>query len=260
MPKLRPTQGKCHVCGKVGKLSFEHYPPRATGNNTMVKAYGFDRNFLFDPDVSKRKYIPLQQGFGQYTLCKECNEFAGKYYVPAYTDWCKQVKTVLSSTETDTKTVSLKMRINNPLAIMKQVLFIFFSVNNEKFREKHPELEAFICENDSTTFPKQYRLYAYLTKGNRLRSFPVVARCCLSDINAKPSVFSEFSATPLGYILTFSSPPPNDYLTDITFFSEFQVGSIIDLTTQFNILPTFSHVPADFRTEAQIMNNDSAVL
>lgn len=31
--------GRCHICGREGKLSFEHIPPRSMGNDHSVRSY-----------------------------------------------------------------------------------------------------------------------------------------------------------------------------------------------------------------------------
>jgi hypothetical protein len=72
--------GKCHVCGKVGKLSYEHVPPASAFNKAATTVY----NAL---DIIKSGGLPwevddvqgkiLQRGIGAYTLCVKCNSFTG---------------------------------------------------------------------------------------------------------------------------------------------------------------------------------------
>jgi 5-methylcytosine-specific restriction endonuclease McrA len=76
--------GTCHVCGKFGPLSFEHIPPRSTGNNHVVQIYSGDQviknSLTGSDDASALKYKPSQGGMGFYSLCESCNNYLGQNY------------------------------------------------------------------------------------------------------------------------------------------------------------------------------------
>ena len=38
----KKTIGVCHICGQTKELTFEHLPPRSTGNKGIVKSYDHD--------------------------------------------------------------------------------------------------------------------------------------------------------------------------------------------------------------------------
>ena len=73
--------GYCHICGCYGELSYEHIPPENALNTNKAIIYTGD-------DVIKRykgeksKYICRQQGMGKFSLCENCNNKTGSWYVP----------------------------------------------------------------------------------------------------------------------------------------------------------------------------------
>ena len=99
MPKSK-QYGTCHICGKYGKLSFEHVPPRKAYNEKpahMAKGEEFIRNITkanFE-DIKTRIY---QRGSGDYTLCEECNNDTGSWYGKSYLDWVYQAVAIIHYT------------------------------------------------------------------------------------------------------------------------------------------------------------------
>ncbi len=74
---LEPVIDRCHICGRMTKLSFEHVPPRSAFNNTGVLIA--DMNFEQPLTV---KGVPqgariFQLGMGSYSLCPKCNSDTG---------------------------------------------------------------------------------------------------------------------------------------------------------------------------------------
>ena len=71
--------GKCHLCGKYAELTFEHVPPKSANNKDRAKL--LTGKEIFDTKKLRTgeslRYINQQQGAGNYTLCKECNNNTG---------------------------------------------------------------------------------------------------------------------------------------------------------------------------------------
>jgi len=90
--------GKCHLCGKVGELSFEHVPPRKAFNEKPVVKAKFDEVLGLGPDAQIKG--PVQQrGMGDYTLCLKCNNDTGSWYGRSFVDWCYQGLEILLKTK-----------------------------------------------------------------------------------------------------------------------------------------------------------------
>jgi len=80
------VSGECVICRRERELTFEHIPPKGTGNNTSVKQYGMLES-LTDIEVKpwefeKMKWSQIKQrGQGYTAICKECNNKMGSWYV-----------------------------------------------------------------------------------------------------------------------------------------------------------------------------------
>ena len=70
----------CAICGKYGKLSFDHIPPQSCGNNQNVYYYSFQQ-FVTDPKL-KFKKNHSQNGVKSKNICSECNNLLGSKYDP----------------------------------------------------------------------------------------------------------------------------------------------------------------------------------
>ena len=75
----KEVYGQCHICGKYGKLSFEHIPPQAALNNGQVKAYSGEE-ILKTFHGEKATYQNMQRGMGRFSLCEKCNNTTGQWY------------------------------------------------------------------------------------------------------------------------------------------------------------------------------------
>lgn len=53
--------GYCRICGNFAKLTSDHMPPKACGNNKRVKVTIFEKELIF------------QNGFNCRTICEDCN-------------------------------------------------------------------------------------------------------------------------------------------------------------------------------------------
>lgn len=83
--------GICHLCGQYGPLSYEHVPPEAAFNGRKVfRASVEDYWQRGGPEGRSVPGKQLQRGYGDYTLCGECNNKTGRWYAPDFIDWCRQ--------------------------------------------------------------------------------------------------------------------------------------------------------------------------
>jgi hypothetical protein len=256
MGRRKNITGQCKICGKHGKLSFEHVPPEAAFNNQKAfylselnKINGIESKFInsdFDQLYSDRIVTKQQGGMGFYSLCETCNNNTGSWYGQAFVEWAKQsMSVVLKSSGFPSLWYPTTFF---PLRVMKQILTMFFSINYNDFHEREPELVHFILNRHSNQFPKHLRLFCYYnTTGN--------SRYIGENFMSKGSSFfhiSEISFPPIGFVLTINSPSPDNRLTEITHFSKYTYDDIIDHYQRFKSLPTYLPIPADYRTKKEI--------
>src|SRR5262245_23369761 len=77
MPMLDPADRACRICGEVTRLSFEHVPPKGTGNTGRVEMLGIEAWLAREDRGAKVRGTISQRGSGAYSLCRDCNSRAG---------------------------------------------------------------------------------------------------------------------------------------------------------------------------------------
>ncbi|MGB9647454.1 MAG: hypothetical protein WCB44_20365, partial [Stellaceae bacterium] len=133
--------GTCHICGKYGKLSFDHVPPEAAFNDHRVLRISFEQVSVGQhPDNLRGRY--QQRGAGASTLCVKCNSDTGHWYGTAYADWAAQAMRILLGTS-GRPSLEYPFRLF-PLRVLKQVVCMFFSINSPLFHTRQPDLVRFV--------------------------------------------------------------------------------------------------------------------
>ena len=198
--------GVCHICGKHGKLSFEHVPPESAFNRRKVTTPDVKRVFQLTnlDDLTSLAGKQSQRGQGGYTLCDSCNNLTGRWYGANYATWVYQGAAYLGKSEG-------LLRLSYPyylfpLRVIKQIICMFFSVNSQRFRECHPELEKFILNKKEKYLPQYVRLYAGYVQSDRSRLAGVTGS--IDFVDGVSRIYSEISFPPFSYILSLSSLPP----------------------------------------------------
>lgn len=210
--------GKCRICGIIGPLTFEHVPPRAAFNDRRAFVLqGMDVLQLhWGQDVEKKKKI-LQRGVGEYTLCARCNNNTGSWYGDRFARFCHSGFDLLLAAGLN-PTLCYPMHFF-PLAVIKQVATMFFSVNADSFADCNQELVRFVLNKEAKYLPDPYRIYAYLNLTGVGRYVGTAAMTSL-DGHA-PVVMSEISHIPYGFLMTMDSRSPDERLCDISFFGNY---------------------------------------
>lgn len=169
--------GNCHICGRYGKLSFEHIPPQALGNvhkhllfsaEELLKP-GSPMHTSMDNSVQDLKqahvhYEQRQRGAGLSTICKECNNYMGPNYVPEFVNlysaiesWCAGPDAPVYKWGKHGEIPGIRFTVNQfkPLAFFKQVISNFATCL--PYGEL-PEVKCYLTDRENTQFPKYYRL------------------------------------------------------------------------------------------------------
>lgn len=246
-------QGKCHVCGTDGELSFEHVPPYAAFNDKRVIRHQFEAALALGPDEPVKGPI-AQGGVGGHTLCPRCNNLTGSWYGSRFVDWCYQGMDILM--RTGGKPTLIYMHYLFPLAILKQIVTMFFSVNLPGFSAAEPELVRFVLNKDAKYLSQRYRFFTYYNTTGRFRLAGVTGSVSVSpDLQSfgKPQLMSEIGFTPFGYLMTIDSEPPDKRLFEITHFSRYSYGEFKVMELRLPVLPTHLAFPGDYRTKEEIV-------
>jgi len=116
-----PNLKLCSICGLEEKLTFEHIPPKASGNAKPVNIRGLENmtpagGYLFD------KFRKSPKGMGGHKLCRTCNNLTGAWYAESYIDFSTQVLAFMEN-NIGKDNLEFKCKIK-PLNYLKQVLSI----------------------------------------------------------------------------------------------------------------------------------------
>jgi hypothetical protein len=251
--RKKKVYGICHICGQQKELSFEHVPPQSAFNNRRyVKAKFEDVIGLGPDDIVKG---PIHQGgIGEYTLCGKCNNDTGSWYGGKFVDWCYQGMEILVKSG-DNPTL---IYINHlyPLAIIKQIVTMFFSVNTETFCVANPELVRFVLDKERKYLPPKYRFFVYYNTTGRFRYSGIVGQAQIdpqSGSLSRPNLMSEITFPPYGYLMTIDSPPPDNRLIEVTHFAGNDYADYREMTMKLPVLPTHTVYPGDYRTKEEII-------
>ncbi len=238
----KKVEGICHICGCEGELSFEHVPPRKAFNDSKLIKVAFGKAFdIAAGDNPKGKQ--LQRGYGDYTLCQRCNNDTGTWYASKFIDWCEQSMDILIKSNGYPTIITPNYMY--PLEILKQIVTMFFSNENERFQEAHPELVKFVLNRRLNHLPTKYRFFiAYNI--SRLRKGSATSGV-LDTKTGNMSVFSEIAFPPFVYIMTYGSPPPDVRLHEISHFSSFKFNTPVLMQVRLPVLPIESNFPGDYR-------------
>lgn len=218
----RKQKGYCHICGGYGELSYEHIPPENALNNNKAIIYTGD-------DVIKRykgeksRYVCQQQGMGKYSLCEDCNNKTGSWYVPQYSDVAKGVAWSLHKREKLEHGDILGFSSNHfpALAFIKQVITMFCSllpveeVKRLGFDKLLLEKE---CNKVDTTL---FDLRIYLTPANVGQL--MIGPCTVlykTDTEFETMRVSDLGVYPFGFILNLTPEYPIEFGASIMRFFE----------------------------------------
>lgn len=260
--------GNCLICGTDTKLTFEHVPPRAAFNNYPAIGKQIFELTNKDPDNyfegKKRIY---QRGAGAYTLCEKCNSNTGAWYGDAFADFAHQSLDILKHAK-GRPSIYYPFR-TYPLRVIKQIVTMFFSVNDDSFRGNHPDLVKFVLNKNERYLSPDIRILVYFNSSPRSRYIGGTSMTKISpdDINldtmenlqrkiesehSRSRLLSEIAFPPLGYVMTFNSESLDKQLVDISFFANYPYNDWTSIQLKLPVYPVYTWFPADFRSREQV--------
>ncbi|TGY66902.1 hypothetical protein [Dubosiella muris] len=250
--------GKCRLCQKEGKLTYEHIPPKNAYNGYPVKTLNLfemhkDNNVNYMPwEIDKMKGKIKQRGMGGYYLCKECNNLTGSWYAKYFGDFVKALGGIVSEYRDEWPEVgSFTIENVHYLAVFKQIITMF-CVLNEHLTEDE-QIRNYILERENGSFDwKKYRLFMYFRDGNYSRLCPLSINVSI-DNPGNPIFCSEISFFPVGFIL-YQDLPADQVgkgieITNLSFYEYDAVGGIQIPPLKYEVNSIF---PLDFRSREEI--------
>lgn len=215
--------GECHLCGKEGKLTFEHVPPKKANNNERARL--LTGREIFNIDKIKKgkslRYINQQQGAGWYSLCAECNNNTGDWYASEYIKFANNIGYILTNEikSSDIKGIEINSNKLYFQRIIKQILCMFLSTTQPNKLNEIEDIRRFILDKNNKDFnDKKYRIGMYLLKKYEISHSGIIQM--LVEENGKLIIrkIAIMNLYPLGFIL------------EIEPFREKELEEIVDIT------------------------------
>lgn len=252
-PMLKNGVGKCALCGKVCKLTFEHIPPRAANNSIPVRTISggeyFRKNNRLPWDMSRLKYNNQQKGMGLFSLCQECNNNTGTFYGNDYLEFVKRAVTMIIDGIPDNCHIVAFKRIY-PLRIIKQICSMFCSINRDLLYLA--DMRKFVLDKESNCFDKKkYRIQMYFNKDNSIK---YNGYTCLINFDGSMIQVSEIVAPPFGFQLIID-PKDNEHYNgfNITDFADCKYDDVADVNMPIVFNEVNSIFPNDYRSKEEII-------
>ncbi|WP_321310614.1 hypothetical protein [Marinifilum fragile] len=253
MARHKMKYGVCRLCGNETNLSFEHVPPRLAFNKTTKYISVPFENYIKEKDplnnIPKGKL--MQGGVGYNSLCADCNSFLGRNYVSLYQDWVQAGYQMLKVGAFEY--AKFELLPQRPLFLLKQIISMFLSINDEWYLEEYPELAEFVKNPSLKELPDRYQIYTYLNNEGDIRYLK--HSVAYSPELGKPVNCSEIAFPPFGYVLTIGYGMQINKLTNITGFKSYSENESVNLQLGIFKLPTYLPHPMDYRDKETIKKN-----
>lgn len=208
--------GTCAICGSVGKLSFEHVPPKSAFNNKSLFLQSAE-NFIDPnhPHFARKKRS--HQGLGDYTLCETCNKSTGSYYGKSFADFAYQGMRILTGYDNPAPYIIGNYTIK-PLNVIKQIISMFFSSDKLGILRSDQALVNFVLDKENKLLPTKYSVYLYSTYSriHRFHGYHVT-----STGSGEIHQWCEINFKPFGFLLAIDSGPAHSEMVSINSFSKF---------------------------------------
>jgi len=239
---------KCAICRKEKEMTFEHVPPKSTGNNfpiTQYSALASLTDIKIKPwEFEKMKWDQIKQkGQGYTNLCRDCNSFLGTWYVKKYNAFISQLKNPTNFQRLNEDTVEVAFNNIYPLEIFKQILSMFMTINIDNYLFKK-ECTNYLLNKESQKKPKKLDIYTYINNGSLTRYNPYQIMGIDNDL----IITSELGLETLGYII-YHKVPSNYKIdcTDISFFNSFKFNESVSFSLILKVKEVNSIISNDFR-------------
>ncbi len=255
-----PADRACRICGEVTRLSFEHVPPKGTGNSGRVEMLGIEAWLAREDRGVKVRGAISQRGSGAYSLCRGCNSRAGQLYVPEFRKLhgtgiqaLGQLDLAALDAQDDAGYVEMKWQGVQPGRLGKQIVTMLLAISPGGFAQANPDLTEYAREPDRIGLPPEYQLYLALYAGPNARYNGGSVAMKMNDRGGFDSIpVWELAYPPFAYILTVREEVPALEVGNVTEFTEAGIGETgeVDMTLKVG----FGHTifPLDLRTKAKM--------
>lgn len=250
-------KGICAICGKGRPLTEEHVPPSGGLNVPGVVMHTVQDWLARDASGAMPNGVPQPEGTIARTLCKQCNEKTGEWYVPHLNKFVvtgvRLMADMPPSRVADENPEPVVAGVRLPavqcLALLKQIVVMILATSGPDFGAAHPTLREFVLNPERTGLPDRYRYFVSFNRGPYMR---VTGEQVAIDVGTGAVTrVCEVAYFPFAYLMTIDAEPEFS-LGEITSFKDVPFGEPRD--TELMMLVGFAHtpLPGDYRSSAAI--------
>lgn len=258
LPTARHT-GCCRLCGELGDLTYEHFPPRSAHNDQRQRSYSFwpvhEAGQVEIGAVPSNGWTSLQRGIGAAVLCEPCNtQRTGRRLVPVYSRFVsKTVELLAANVSVVDGRPHLPTRFQIDIAdsalgaIARQALVMLMAVSGgAALTRSWPQLYELVTSDDTGTLPTELALGLRLVIGGRSRATGPMVQLSATGYR----VFYELSSTPFSWNLSVGPPGEHPVIdgTDVSDWLRWSATQRVATTVDLPVGIVVTPYPGDFRT------------
>ncbi len=252
-------KGKCHLCGRVRKLSLEHVPPEKAFNSSKSKLFGGEQLIGRDNlpwDFENLQAEHHQNGIGGNTLCIKCNSNTGGWYARSYIDFAlKGYEELLKNKPAINTSFSLNLRDIYPLRIAKQILVMFMSINNQDFLDKDLKLRKLLMSKTTRGIDTTKYAIGIYVNGSEFAKYVGLS----AVIKGKEiTLISELNSIPFGFVFILDPLVNGDvkkYCNITNLINKFEYNDRVNIELTLPVYDSNTVFPADYRSRKQILDH-----
>ncbi len=264
--------GTCRLCGKRSvKLTDDHTQPQYAFNEKSRGHYR--RGNLYTQNVNPTIFIrsnpagasgydiPSQPIFGGIrvpTQCMECNGLLGLHYDVPFGQWCHGAKATLKPGRVLIVHERYTQICENPLAVLKRVIAMFFSINGDFFSERNQELARFVREPECQHLPEPFGIFAAYSVSDLVSYIPL--QCRLNVANGYGLWITQISYPPYTFALTLDGTSPDPRFCALRSFAQHPIGPGASTEVVLSLVPTNPVFAGDYRGSGRLVPDNTVVL
>lgn len=248
----RAVDDVCRLCGMHKKLSFEHIPPKASGNDRRARLVnGLDviRSNRTLWSLEGLRYVNSQQGSGKYCLCEECNSFLGSEYVRDFLSLYNQIPNIHKDTiEGYQQKAVIEISGVDTLKVMKYLFGAFLCINEASWGERNSSIRDFVADPGSLSIDtRKYALNAFFRVDSLQKT---VYRSESHLFYGRHMIVSSIDFPKIGFTLSIDDKSQE---INLGTFLVSLAGKVVDIQLDLPCYEANSIFPLDFRSRDAIV-------
>lgn len=270
----KPHYGRCRICGRNGRFTKEHVPPKAARNSGIVIVSSPETR-SHPERVSMRPQHESSNGIFLFSLCDRCNNKTGRHYGADYASFIDRVAPHAVPANVN-ESIAIDLAGLHPLRIVKQATSMMLSTSNptsfsnheyvsapgkskkdlegieiiypekDRQREIYEQLRRFAKQRDSTNFPPDVRIYLFASVGRRIGFRTGIFNRI--NLTAKSAVFAIATGLyPVHWIFTLDGQLDEGIL-EVTAWTKYGFKESSMQPVEMPMRWLEGHYPLDFRS------------